>query len=325
MTSKSRNGSFDGSPHQSAQDSQFSSCDELITFAQAYFASDFPNPEGLGCPIKSTLTSLVRSGKAPDNRLRSHIFGCSECFGQYQNALAAYRAEMKAVAGAIQLDSWWNKLFAANLLRPISVFVGAFSLVLLAFVGVYVWREYRTAREQIVLKRDSAPVVAPSVNPSTNNLPSPTVETSPSPLRPVEQSASPAFPKQTNQQTVPVRLPRVRSSTDGELIVMSIDLRNYAVTRGGAVIGGQITVPPARTRVILTLPEGSGEGFYAVSVVDASGNTLETRNVSSTDGKTLMATLNMQRLTPEKYGLRISREGEPPIDVPILVRPVKKS
>ena len=268
------------------------------------------------------------------------MFGCSECFGQYQNALATYRAETKAVAVS-GIDSWWKKLFAADLLRPIPIFAGAFSLVLLFFIGAYVWREYRAAPEQLVLKPDSAPVVEPSANPS-NNPHATTAGPSPSPTRPVERSASLAFPQETNRRKAPVRRPRPRPSRAENLIVMSVDLRDYAMTRGGTVGGDQITVSPARMRMLLTLPEGGGTGYsprvasrpgmlmtlpkgggnelYTVSIVDASGDTLETRNVFSTDGKTLAATLNMQRLKPQKYGLRVSRKGEPPIDIPIVIK-----
>lgn len=353
MTSKWRNGDFADLPAQSAEDSQFSSPDELITFARAYFASDFPNSERVDCPVKGTMSGLVRSGKVPDEGLRSHMFGCSECFQEHQNALVAYRAETKEAAPA-ESHSWWNSLRSGFLRKPIPLFAGALSLVLLAFVGTYVWLEYRTAPKQIVAKRDSAPVVAPLENPSNNNLPSANMGAAPSPMRPVERVTPQTFPKHTNQPRAPVRRPAARPSTEDERIVMLINLRDYDVTRGG----GKITVsqfdprslpPPegratlsfdprptardvgpsgkqpdikfsrTRTRLFLTLPEGSSKGFYTVIVVGASGHTWDRSNARSADGKTLTATLDMQRLPPQEYTLRISREGEPPIDVPIVV------
>jgi hypothetical protein len=304
MTSKSRDESFDGPTHQSAPDSQFSSPNELITFAQGYFASDFPNPEGLDCPIKGTLSGFVRSGKAPDNRLRSHLFGCSECFGQYRNALAAYREDTKEMAtAAYPPNQWWTKIIAAPPLRPVPIFICALLLILLGSVGLVLVEHYsfRGSHKKDLLAR-----------PATEGA-------SPSPVMTADRSSPEPSPKQASQQNAPVSHPRMRPPTRDELIAMSIDLRDYTMTRGGAVSGGEIKLSLRRTRLMLKLPEGSARGLYALTVANESGSTLETRKVTSTDGKTLTATLNLQRLAPGNYGLRISREGEPPIDVPILV------
>lgn len=300
MAPKSSDRSFDEPTSQWAPDWQFTSPDELITFAQGYFASDFSNPEGVDCPIKGTLSGFVRSGKAPDNRVKSHLFGCSECFSEYRNALAAYREDTKSVAAAAYLGPWWTRVVAAPPLRPLPIFACALLLILLGFVGLalvgdYVWRR------------------GPALRAACCEGPSP------SPVRTVDRSTPQPPPKQANQKKAPVARPRTRPPT-GELIAMSVDLRNYTMTRGGAVSGGEIKLSRRRTRLMLKLPEGSDRGLYAVTVVGESGSTLETRNVTSTDGKTLTATLNLQRLEPGNHRLRISREGEPPIDVPIVVR-----
>lgn len=318
MGSQTHNEGFAEPQNHSAQDSQFLSPDELITFARGYFAADFPNSEKLGCPVEATLSSLALSGKVPDDRLRSHIFGCSFCFREYHDALAANRAETK-VAAAAELDSWWKKLLAVISIRPLPVFAGAFSLVLLALGGAYVWRTYRTAPEEIVARRDSAPVPGQSAHPANNNLLAATPSGSPSPLRAVERITAQTSHQQTNQQQTSVRRPAERTSTEGEWIAMSIDLGSYTATRGEARNGGEVKFSPARTRLMLTLPEGSARGFYTVSVVGASGNLLVANRAQSADGKTIATTLDMQGLTPKKYALRISHEGEPPIDIPIMV------
>jgi len=324
MKDKSKTGS---ASERSARDSQLSAPDELTSFAQEYFSSDFPNAERVGCPTADTLDGLVRAGKAPDELLRAHLFGCSDCFRDYQSALATYRAETKEVA-AVRLDSWWNRLLPALSPGPIRVFAGALSLVLLVIVGLFVWREYRTAPEQIVARRDSESVVTPSQSPSRDNLPSATLEASPSTMMPVDRAARGPSPQPTSQQEAPEQPPP--PSTEGELIAMSIDLEDYAVTRGGTGNGGEIYFPRGRTRLSLTLPSGSAKGVYTVSVVGASSIALVTSSARSTDGRTLTATLDLRKLTSQKYDLRISREGEPPIDVPIVVTtektvsPVKK-
>lgn len=334
MASKSSDRSLDEPQRQSAQDSKFSSSDELITFAQGYFASDFPNPERLDCPIKGMLPDRVRSGKAPDSRLRSHMFGCSECFGEYQNALTVYRAETTTAEFNAQLDSWWTKFLQTLAPNPVRVFAGALSLILLTFVVGYVWLENRTKRQQTVARRDSASVRAPSEDPSTKDLPDANIGKVSSPEVPSQRINPPAFPKQANQQKVPVRRPKVRPSEKNELIAMFINLGDYQVTRdwlrgGGSDAaslytlsergGGEIKFSRARIRLMISLPEGSREGFYTVSIVGASGDSMDTINGRSNDGKTLTVRLNLQGLAPKKYELRISREGEPPIGVPMVV------
>jgi hypothetical protein len=334
MASKSSDRSFDEPQHQSAQDSKFSSSDELITFAQGYFVSEFPNPERLDCPIKGTLPGLVRSGKAPDSRLRSHMFGCSECFGEYQNALTVYRAETTTAEIDAQLDSWWTKFLQTLAPKPVRVFAGALSLSLLIVVVGYVWRENRTRRQQTVAKRDSASVRAPSEDPSTKDLPPANIGKVSSPEVPSQRINPRAFPKQANQQKVAVQRPKVRPSEESELIAMSINLEDHRVTRDGwrgggsdaaslytlsEGSGGEIKFSRARIRLLISLPEGSRKGFYTVSIVGASGDTMDTINGRSNDGKTLTVTLNLQGLAPRKYELRISSEGEPPIGVPIVV------
>jgi hypothetical protein len=304
MTSKSRDGNFAGPTDQSAPDSQFSSPDELITFAQGYFASDFPNPERFDCAIKGTLSGLVRSGKAPDDRLRSHLFGCSECFDEYQNALAAYGAEMKSVAAAAY--PWWTKVVAVPPLRPVPILACALLLILFGFVGLVFVGSYVSRGSR------HAALCCPG-----------TEETSPSHVKTADRSMPPSFPEQTSQQKAPVARPRARLSTEGEFIA-SIDLRDYAMTRGGDGGGSEAQFPRTRTIVLVKLSEGSRKGFYLISVVNAAGKTLETTRARSSDGKTLTATLNLQRLPPQKYVLRISRKGEPPVDVPIGVHPIRK-
>lgn len=318
MGTHTHNGDFADPQHQSSQDSQFLSPEELITFAQGYFVSDFPNSERLDCPVKGKLSSLVLSSTVPDDHLRSHIFGCSECFREYHEALAANRAEAKQVVPA-EINSWWKTLLAGISRQPVPVFAGAFSLVLLVLGGAYVWRTYLTAPAEIVARRDSAPVPGQSERPANNNLLAANSGESPSPLSAVEPATAQTTEQQTSQQRKPLLRPAERTSTEDELLAMSIDLGNYTLTRGGAGNGRDVKVPRARTRLLLTLPEGSARGFYTVSVIGVPGNARVVNRAHSADGKTVGTTLDMKGLTPQKYTLRIYHEGEPPIDVPIMV------
>ena len=60
------------------------STEEFVSFAREYFAGDFPNPERKGCPPRTDLEASIQSRQLPDDALRQHLFGCSQCFSLYQ-------------------------------------------------------------------------------------------------------------------------------------------------------------------------------------------------------------------------------------------------
>jgi hypothetical protein len=302
--------------------SGFESVDKLNSFAQTYFASDFSNPERRDCPATETLHSLIRSGKLPGDELRAHLFGCSECFSEYQSALAAYRAETRASSSAsspARSESWFDRLSASLKRRPLPVFASVFSFLLITLTGAYLWRAYKTAPAQdyVAHRSDPHPAIdsAPdSANQRADERPS---QITPSPS-PVSEQPSPfPMPKSANQQKSSVKPPRPREQKHNELLAMAavspykLDLNDYAVTRGGDS-PRLIRFPRSRQTIFFTLPEGSLAGSYTVSILDANGNPWASTKARSADGKNLRVTLDMQHLTAQKYLLRIAREGETP-------------
>lgn len=211
---------------------------------------------------------------------------------------------------------------AAHMLKPLPLLASAFSLILLVFGGIYIWREYRAAApEPVVAKQGAAPVDEAPENNSKENPPV-APEVAPTGETPGEETKPGRPAEPTNRQTAPVQPSPRRPSNQDELIAetnLRVDLEDYAVTRGGAAGGKEIKLTGSRLHLILTLPEGSGKGVYNVSVVDESGSSLATSSARSTDGKTLTATLSIQKLPPQKYSLRISREGESPVNVPVVI------
>jgi len=68
--------------------------------ARGYYATRFPNPQRHDCPPPGEITKVMSRGLAPDRALREHMFKCSECFGEYRQALAQCPpAPMKSYAG----------------------------------------------------------------------------------------------------------------------------------------------------------------------------------------------------------------------------------
>src|SRR5262249_12111638 len=63
----------------------------LAAIARRYYAARFPNPQRLGCPPPGEIFRGVSLREVADQALRDHLFECSECFGEYRQALAQRR------------------------------------------------------------------------------------------------------------------------------------------------------------------------------------------------------------------------------------------
>jgi hypothetical protein len=67
--------------------------EEVVAFAQAYYATEFPNDGRRNCPPAGTFRESALSAALPDGPLRSHLFACSECFRSYRSARMSLRSE----------------------------------------------------------------------------------------------------------------------------------------------------------------------------------------------------------------------------------------
>jgi hypothetical protein len=89
--------------------------EEMATMARRYYAARFPNPQRLGCPPAGEIIGVVRRRQAPGQVLREHLFECSECFGEYRQALAqCWQPEPEK-------SSWRNRLVSFVALKPSAV------------------------------------------------------------------------------------------------------------------------------------------------------------------------------------------------------------
>lgn len=321
----SRKQAFNDDPEKGSGGAAFDSPEELVTFTQKYFSSDFPNPERLDCPVAGTWSAQALSSKSPDNESRKHLFGCSECFKEYRRALAAQRSTASA-----STVSWWSRLKVALAQQRTPAFAGAFSLLLLSFIGAYVWQEYKTASKTVVERHDAALANTSPDSSSKGISTSVTPETATDSEAREEQPARNESRMPINRRPTIAQRSRSTAQVPRDLVAMNTvkaDLEDYTSLRGGADAGNGVAkgirVSRPRTRLLLTLPEGSIEGLYQVSIVDNSGNVLATANARSANGKTIIATLDLQRLPVQKYRLRISREGEVPGYYPVIVEDQK--
>ncbi len=293
---------------RSTREKLFADADEIVAFAQAYYATEFPNDERRACPPPDALRALARSGRLPDEIHRAHLFTCSSCFSLYRAARMPARAAA-GTEGATQ----WQRLRHAFTFNRWLIPASAACLVLLAVIAVALWRQQTEelhiaannpapAPEMIAapdepLPRDSAPVditrdaPPPATAPKTQNT---------------ARAPRPRAANATRRTSPSVSAPRL----------ITVNLDQYAVLRDaneneGSDKGQVIRLPPERHRLRLRLPEGSRAGRYEISVVDAFGKTLVAATGNS-NNRTLFATLDLRSLAAGDYRLSVARTGEAP-------------
>lgn len=283
----------------------FAGPDEVIAFAQAYYATEFPNSARVGCPPAETLRAVAHSGDLPDARLRSHLFNCSECFRAYRSARMSKSA--RAASGRPR----WRGLSAVPTLFKLPrawAAAGAFCLVVVVLITAgLLWRVREDATAVVVNypARVSLPQSAAqpgAVNPQgAAGAAEPPTTPGPAPVRQRTRPRSPkAAPKDTRPQTA--------------LRIVDIDLKQDDLLRGDDEAQGRhrvITLSPERHRLRLKMPRGSAPGRYTVKVVDAFGKPLLTAAANS-DGRRLKVDLDLRGLTARRCRLCLARDGEAP-------------
>jgi hypothetical protein len=256
--------------------------EELVSLAQEYFSHEFPN-SGRDCPSPGEIVELIESGKLPDDALLEHLLVCSRCFVTYTERLQRSRDTQPVV------DSLRRRI--SELLHDprLRVLVASLPVLLITVLAVFYFRS-NNPPEKVTLVNSPVEVVNTNSNAVTT---------------------APASPVQIDPST----------KIEEAMHVARIDLRNYSRQRGGET--GE-EPPPVQleqkpTPFTITLPEDSPAGTYSVSILDAFGKVIKTRNSYSADGKRLTATLNLDNLRNQKYRLCVSRSSEPPNCYPIVI------
>jgi hypothetical protein len=289
----------------------FDAPEEVASFAQAYYATEFPNGERGNCPSVEVLRTSARSGTLPDAALREHLFGCSECFRSYRSARLGYRSQLVAGNSLRQKLSAALSGFTLSLTtRRVALLASTACLLIFGCLAAafVVWRTHEEV--PAVALNNSRPGAAASQTPQ---------ETSPvalAPLAAVElKTPLPAGGAREIQNAQP-RLPKMGKRAPrsmATLPIIEINLKEDGLLRGGDDLAQQrgINLARERQRLRLQLPERSGKGRYLVTVVDAFGKPLITKRVNS-DGKTLIVNLDLRGLNAKQYRLCLTLGGESP-------------
>ncbi|MGE3435314.1 MAG: hypothetical protein AB7O81_06625 [Blastocatellales bacterium] len=306
--------------------------DEMVMIARRHYATGFPNPQRRGCPPPGEIVKVAGRGRAPDQSLLAHMFECSECFGEYRQALARYRDEVAVAPGAE-----WKRIASILTSRPVSA---ALILLLFFFGAGLILRKLAPDIQKGRIAHSTpfdAQADAQAGVPGEADVGTPP-----------NQNAAPESAEITQPPTRRSAAGRAsRASALPELFTVVVDLDEHRVLRGsqeekssGAdekatgkddekAAGGLDTKPAeekviplraARTRLVLRLPETAAAGNYTVSLVDPFDFVLLSRRAVSRDGVKLQVILDLRRVTPEKYRLRLSREGEAPAYYDVIIK-----
>jgi hypothetical protein len=300
--------------------------EELASLARRYYAARFPNPQRLGCPPPGDIINIVRSRHAPDETLLEHLFKCSECFGEYRQALAECRPSPGEVAWTMRLLSFLTSKHSATTMATVS-------LILLSLFIIPRLVGRKPASETLQIADSTSPNARVG---GVGELASP----------PVAAIAIATIPKLTgNGRGVSwARKSSGISSPRAEII--DVDLDNYQVFRrsqregltsasqessgtGGPKSSGAlddaspgekvISLPSTRASLVLQLPETGSPGKYNVSLIGAFGQSLLSSAAFSHDGVKLQVTLDLRRVPLKKHRLRIWRKGEAPAFYDVII------
>lgn len=291
--------------------SLFGDAEDLVTFAQAYYATEFPRADKTGCPTLENLREAARSGLLPEDELREHLFVCSDCFRHFRSARREARQPVAPIL-------WWRRFSPpafGSITHQVVIAASVAGLVLCSYLALVFWRGEQESRE--VAMQYSAAI--PALPPQAARPPAAESVREANPLTSGEIIQPPARGKATadSRRGEVVKRKGVPSSTSRvRLPTVAIDLEEYAVLRDvnegeGNKMGQVIRLLPERRHLRLRLPEESRAGRYEINVVDAFGKTLVAA-IGNSNNRTLIAILDLRGLAIGDYRLSIARTGEAP-------------
>jgi hypothetical protein len=300
--------------------------EDLASLARRYYARRFPNPQRFGCPPPGEIIKIVSTRHRPGETLLEHLFECSECFGEYRQALAECRPAPGEVAGTMRLLSFLTSKRLVTTMSPLILV-----LVALFIIPRSVWR--KPASDVLQIAYSTSPDARDS---GAGESASP----------PVAAVAIAAIPKLTGNSRGVTWAGKSSGISSPRAEIIDVDLDNYQVFRRsqkegltsasqessgirGAKSSGTldeaspgeklISLPSTLAILVLQLPETGSPGKYNVSLIDAFGQSLLSTAAFSSDGVKLQVTLDLRRVPLKKYRLRIWRNGEAPAFYDVVI------
>lgn len=293
----------------------FGDAEDLVTFAQAYYATEFPRTDALKCPPLEELREVAHSNGLPDEELREHLFICSDCFRSFRSARREAEHQSSTVA-------WWCRYqppIAGSAIRHTFIAAGIAGVALLSCLTLVLWRNAKespqiAAQHSTVASALPPQATAPPIVEAAESVNAGAVRKADKPSSRRTTVVAARRREGVNRKLIPAM------SARDEVRTIAINLEEYVLLRGAAQMPEAapdenaervITLAPRQQRLSFRLPQGSRAGRYAVSVVDAFGKSL-TSAITSSQGRRLVVTLDLRGLEPKSYRLVIARDTEAP-------------
>ena len=299
----------------------------LASLARRYYAARFPNPQRLGCPPPGEIIKVVMSRQTPDEALREHLFECSECFGEYRQALAQSRPAPDEAAWRKRLVLIFTSKRSATALAPGILILSSLSLI---FIGILILRNVAPETGQMASSTPSD-ARAGGTGESTANPAAVAIATIPKPIGNGGEIAGPwkllGIPA-PGSETIDVDLDNYQAFRRSQMERLTPaseepsgreDARS-SVEPDEAPPGEKVIYLPAtRASLVLRLPETGVPGKYTVSLINAFGQPLLSDSAFSPDGAKLQVTLDLRRVSKKRYRLRLWRNGEAPAFYDVII------
>lgn len=235
--------------------------DGTIDFAREYYASDFPNPDRIGCPSADALRRVSASRDLPDDATREHLLSCSPCLIEFRRfrfgdaGRSSHTVPLKAFAAGASV-------------RMLHVF-----LLMLSVVGILVGLTFLSETQTSVdVVKLSEPTDAPQSG----------IEGDFSEVA----SSSSGSGNNSNRQSDKI-------SRTAKISTVAIDLSSYAVSRNSSDGSAAASLPAELTRFRIKLRPGSSAGSYRFVLFNDFGNAISGPISSRSDGKTASAVIDL--------------------------------
>lgn len=288
--------------------------------AHEFFGGDFPNPRRVGCPPNELLRQPIDGKELPGDDLRNHLFGCSECFNEYQILLRQTKFVEVSKKNAFH--------FQRNF-----VLAGSLAVILIALGCLFwFWREDYSSQtagnEHLKVEQNSNANVETTANDETfenakTNSES-TIERQPLIAEENQANAAQNIPTNHNinkrQSIVKETEPRLLAKNE-----VKIDLNEpvWRDSANGNTNQKIVRLDAKETLLHVKLPRENPAGVYQVYFVDEFGKTLTEKKSVQAVNQTLSVEFDLRKINGSKKRLCFAPVGEIPDCVLVNIAPPK--
>ncbi len=274
--------------------------ENFLAAAEDIYADKEPLSDRHQCLSKDSIHKIIDSDALPDEKLRSHLFDCPECFTNYREALA------NKTSGTVN-DRNWTRIFSLPMVRFAAVGVAAgviFALMIFSFWRFEPGQKDDLAKDIKPVNSNNALEIAETSEKKPDSQPGnevPENESNAAEKKSEPQSSAPnskiLLPGSNSNSSQKIKsssktkpeTPPVIDKTDKETISLVLDENKVLRNKSNNSEISRVTLPGRKLNLKVKLPGGYPAGQYLVRITDAFGNILLERRTVAKNG-----TLNLE-------------------------------